>query len=448
MSHLFSIFHIRIAIVFFNLISLVTSSNHTVQNPHTTIHCTSTTCNVECSEPRSCLAVYCNNSTNCHVSCSGTESCYATRIYHSSLNQDIQIHCLNTHSCDYLQLLHDPVYDILLTDHKSLTFKALAPLSASSVSLSDIATFSDVQITCASDLSCNALQIAFYNANITAPAQDPSSLNMNISCNGVASCQYLRLYTTDDWQQETIANVSWNGFVISLHCANTHSCMHAAIDAQKLRINSIHSSSSFADVYVYCEDADSACLYMDVICPELIPFHANYDYLYQEKKCHFIMRDSYQNQITIMSHHGMKMIDLDCDDEDDLICDGITLRCSEDPNSYFCSMQYVSDVNASGSWWCDPLDIYYVFNADYNYSYGCDEYLWYDPVALIQTSKIPQYDPRTVMQCSKYNPLIALDACLCTATLLCPVSMTYVVIIQHYVRLSAQGQIRVKIIGR
>eukprot|EP01083_Nonionella_stella_P010425 29710_1 len=403
--------------VFSIVISLVISSNQTAQNSYTSIHCISnTTCNVECSEPRSCIAVYCNNSTHCHVSCNGRESCYAARIYHSSFNQDIQIHCLNQHSCDYLQLQHDPTRDVIVTNHMSLTFSALAPLSASSVSLSDITTFSDIQITCHSDFSCHSMQIAIDNANISAPTLHPSSLHINISCNGIASCQHLKLYST----RTPIESITWDEFVISVVCNGSQSCMYAAIDAQKLRINALPSSASFADLYVYCQSDDSACLYMNIICPELLPFHANYDYLYQEKKCHLIMRNSYQNQIRIVSHHGMKMVDVQCDDEDASVCDGITLHCTEDPNEYFCSMQYVSTVNES-RWYCDPFDISYIFNADYNYSSGCDEYLWYDHVAIIETSQIPQYDPLTSMRCSKYNPLLALDACsiYCDADLSC-----------------------------
>eukprot|EP01083_Nonionella_stella_P000201 628_1 len=396
------------------LIVLWISVIHAIHYVNQDIQCTDNECIIECSHHRSCAlsSIHCNNATRCRITCNAQEACASATIYHTSSNQHIEINCMDLQSCASIQIKHEPNTTIIPAANNSLTFNSLSKSASPRASVlfdADIATFRDVNIHCAAESSCTAMMIALNHAtNITIHnLSDNLHFNMNIYCSGVQSCTNMQLDVDANWQHIHQISVQWDAFIISLHCNNSQSCQYAAINTEKLQINSHSSSSeSFADFYLFCDDVDQSCLFMHILCPESVQFHAIYDYLYQTAKCHVSVTSSYQNHISIISKHGFRMIDMTCDDNDALICDGITLYCSEDPNSYFCSMQYDA-INES--WYCDNHDIYYVFTQ--NYSYGCDEFIWLDEVAIIETSKIPNYDNKATLSCLKYNPSTTLKEC-------------------------------------
>eukprot|EP01084_Bolivina_argentea_P189009 325178_1 len=366
--------------------------------------------NITCSTPALCAhtEIHCNNATICNIICSVEDACTASIIYHSSFNHQIQIHCLSRHSCNYLTLQYEPNMDVIPSINKSFILNSLVPSASTSITLSDIATFSELYVNCFSELSCYNMEININNPNFTNEIATNLNLTIDIHCSHVSSCKYLKLHVSKDWNNMKFTNVQWDNFLISLYCNNTLSCQHASIDTHNLQINSRRSSLSFADVFIYCMESDSTCLYLNIICPDLIKFSTIYDHLYQDTKCHITLMNSYQNQIQIISKHGAQMVDINCNNNDSLICEGVTVHCTENSNSYYCGMQY-NKTQYGGNWYCDNYEIYYVFN--HNYSYGCDEYIWLDNIAIIETSKIPNYENEAVLSCSRYNPSPFLHEC-------------------------------------
>eukprot|EP01084_Bolivina_argentea_P152370 265816_1 len=420
--------------LFLSIISIFIHSSFS-QLVNQDIHCPTnhSECFIQCSSYRSCAlsTIFCNNSTRCNIICSQKESCVFTTIYHTYFNHHIQIDCLFFDSCKHLAVRFDDTnsnsyinYNYNKFSNRSLVLNSLNISSSPSMILYDIATFSEYTINCLSDSSCESMEIEINEINSVSNYKINSlNLNMNIYCVGIQSCMHMILSVSDNWNSNTSQVWQWDSFTISLFCNNSKSCQDVSVNTQYLKINSRGSNSSFADLYVVCANVDEACVFMDVICPDLIPFNTMYGYLYHTKKCHIHLNDSYHNHISIFSKHGMNTIDLQCNDADERICDGIILYCTEYSNYlYYCDMEY---NYLNNNWFCNNYDNLYVFNT--NYSYGCDEYIWLNDVAIIHTSKIPHYTNQTSLSCKKYNPSLSLAECYiyCDAPYSCKVHYVY-----------------------
>eukprot|EP01083_Nonionella_stella_P087134 242277_1 len=382
--------------------SSTTLSNQVIACPNEDI------CSVQCLSYRSCFGsiIHCNRATECIIHCMDIESCFVASIYQSSQNNQVIIDCHGPESCVYLNIYKESNNNDS-SPNTSFALYAANEASAKGATIHDIISHSNYFIHCNSTRSCDGLSIAFNPLHIHN--QSPS-YNMHIACVSIEACKDIAIETLSEWDAHiTTNNIVYEAFEIDISCVETLSCFDARFDFAHLLIDGT-TNTNYGNVTIHCIDQDNACDDMTVICPDLYPFDAEYDYVYHQNdiRCHLDIQ-SYSKGFVMESKHGYDMVDITCNANDATVCDEVRLFCSE--VQIGCTMKY----NQS-SWYCDHLGELYMFSSLIAYRdademrfhkyYGCNNFTWFSDTAVIKTSQIPQYDTITHqhIDCLSYNP--------------------------------------------
>eukprot|EP01083_Nonionella_stella_P058537 153266_1 len=303
-------------------VSLCTNiiANSTNQRLNELILCEDDTiCSIRCVDYRSCMAsiIQCNNASQCVIHCEGLESCAFSSIYQSSSNH-VEIHCKDKRSCLFCNIYTETDTMPSGANNSTFTLHATAPSAAQNLNLHDVVSHTSYDIYCDGLVSCNSLFIHFDPNTSTTPFLDSNTdYAMNMMCNAPHSCANIRMETTDNWYNWiSDHDFVYNTFEVNLYCNNTSSCQDATFDFSRLLANGLggdRTASDFGNVNLFCANEDTACDYVRFTCPDLVPFDAYYDHLYQQNniKCHIAM-ESYSELVAVVSKHGYNMVVLSC----------------------------------------------------------------------------------------------------------------------------------------